>query len=138
MALVVARKMANERGLGKSLLMESAGTHAATPAQRTDPRAVAALERHGYKAARMRSTRLTASHIANHDLILAMDGQNLAAIQKISPPEHAHKLRLLLSYAPQCGRTEVPDPYHSSAQAFDLVLDLCESAISELLRNYTL
>jgi protein-tyrosine phosphatase len=135
-ALFVARKMADDRGLGKTLRCESAGTHALTPPQRTDPRTVAALSRRGYNIKPLRSSRIALNHFAEFDLLLAMDNQNMAALQKICPPEHAHKLRLLLSYAPACGRTEVPDPYHSNAQAFDLVLDLCETAVSGLLANY--
>ena len=138
MALVVAQKMANDLGVGKKLQMGSAGTHAPSPAQRTDPRAIAALERRGYSAKRLRSSRIANTHFTDADLVLAMDNQNLAALQKICPTEHAHKLRLLLSFAPECGRTEVPDPYHSNAQAFDLVLDLCEVAVGAMLRHYTL
>lgn len=138
MALVVAQKIANELGIGKKLQMGSAGTHAPALAQRTDPRAIAALERRGYNAKRQRSSRIVSSHFAEADLVLAMDNQNLAALHKICPADQAHKLRLLLSFAPECGRAEVPDPYHSNAQAFDLVLDLCETAISSLMRGYTL
>ena len=138
MALVVAQKMASDLGIGKALQMDSAGTHAPVPAQRTDPRAIAAMERRGYSPKRIRSSRITVAQIANCDLVLAMDNQNLAALHKICPAEHAHKLRLLLSFSPDCGRTEVPDPYHSNAQAFELVLDLCESATRAMLRHYTL
>jgi protein-tyrosine phosphatase len=138
MARVVAQKMAHDLGIGRKLQIDSAGTHAPSPAQRTDPRAIAALERRGYSAKRQRSSRIASSHFTDADLVLAMDNQNMAALQKICPADHTHKLRLLLSFAPECGRTEVPDPYHSNAQAFDLVLDLCEASIGALLRHYTL
>ena len=138
MALTVARKLIKERGLTRTMQVDSAGTHAPSPPQRPDPRAVATLERRGYKPERMRSQRISASHFANFDLILAMDMGNMAALSKVCPAEQAHKLRLLLSYAPETGRTEVPDPYYGNAQGFELVLDLCEASISALLKHQTL
>lgn len=137
MAMAVLRKLVAERGLTHAFHMDSAGTHASAPAQLPDPRAVAALVRRGYKPDKKRSTRITANHLAEYDLILAMDAHNLAELRKICPDAHAHKLRLFLSYAPETGRTEVPDPYYGSAAGFEIVLDLCEAAASGLLGSYT-
>lgn len=137
MALTVARTQIAKRGLVRVVLADSAGTHAPSPPQRPDPRAVAALERRGYKPERMRSNRVTASHFANFDLILAMDEQNLAALYKLCPGEHSHKLRLLLRDAPGATRTEVPDPYFGNAQGFELALDLCETGVDALLKQYS-
>jgi len=137
MALTVARQRIEERGLTLTLQAESAGTHAHTPAQPVDPRAVAALERRHYLPEPSLSKCITPSHFKKFDLVLAMDSKNLAALHSRCPIEDVKKLRLLLSFAPHTGRTDVPDPYFGSAQAFDLVLDLCEAAIDGLLRNYT-
>ena len=137
MALTVVRKLVAERGLARAFQIESAGTHAPAPAQLPDPRAVAALVRRGYKLEKKRSTRVTESHFADFDLIMAMDAENLAVMQKMCPEEHVHKLRLFLSYAPETGRTEVPDPYYGSAEGFEVVMDLCEAAASGLIGGYT-
>jgi protein-tyrosine phosphatase len=117
--------------------MDSAGTHAPTPAQLPDPRAIAVLVGRGYKPDKKRSTRIAASHFAHYDLIVAMDADNLSELQKACPADHAHKLRLFLSYAPETGRTEVPDPYYGSAEGFEVVLDLCEAAAAGLIDSYT-
>jgi len=137
MALTVARKLVAERGLARAIQIESAGTHAPAPAQLPDPRAVAALVRRGYKPEKRRSARIAASHFAGFDLIMAMDAENLAVLQKMCPEKHAHKLRLFLSYAPETGRTEVPDPYYGSAEGFEIVMDLCEAAANGLIGSYT-
>lgn len=137
MALVVTRKLVAERGLSRKLQIESAGTHAPSPAQPPDPRAVDALKRRGYKTKKSRSTRITARHFADFDLVLAMDVDNLAALLKICPAAHAHKLRLFLSYAPESGRTEVPDPYYGNVAGFEFVLDLCEAGAYGLVGSYT-
>lgn len=137
MALTVLRKLVTDRGLMHAFHMDSAGTHVSAPAQLPDPRAVAALVRRGYKPDKKRSTRITANHLAEYDLILAMDAYNLTELRKICPDAHAHKLKLFLSYAPETGRTEVPDPYYGSAAGFEIVLDLCEAAANGLLGSYT-
>lgn len=138
MALTVARKLIKERGLARTMQVDSAGTHAPLPPQRPDPRAVATLERRGYKPERMRSSRIGSKHFVDFDWVLAMDMANMAALAKVCPAEHAHKIRLLMTYAPETGRTEVPDPYYGNAQGFELVLDLCEAAINALLKHQAL
>lgn len=136
MALTVARKLVADRGLSRAFQIHSAGTHSPAPAQFPDPRAIAALVRRGYKPDKKRSTRIANSHFADFDLIVAMDADNLADLYKMCPDEHAHKLRLFLSYAPETGRTEVPDPYYGNAAGFEVVLDLCEAAANGLIGSY--
>ncbi len=138
MALTVLRKRAADQGLARTLQLESAGTHAPSPAQPPDPRGLAALVRRGYKPEKKRSTRITASHFVDFDEILAMDSDNLEALQKMCPPTLQHKLALFLTYAPDTGRAEVPDPYFGNAAGFEVVLDLCEAAATGLVARYTL
>jgi protein-tyrosine phosphatase len=137
MALTVARGLVAQRGLSRAIYLDSAGTHAPVPAQLPDPRAVSALVRRGYKPDKKRSTRIATRHFAEFDLIVAMDADNMADLRKLCPDEHAHKLILFLSYAPDTGRTEVPDPYYGSVAGFEIVLDLCEAAAQGLIDRYT-
>ena len=137
MALTVIRKLLAAHGLAREFRVESAGTHAPSPAQAPDPRAMDALVRRGYKPKKSRSTRMSVEHFSDFDLILAMDIENLAALNKMCPAEHAHKLGLFLSYAPDTGRTEVPDPYFGSVAGFEVVLDLCEAGAKGLVSRYT-
>jgi protein-tyrosine phosphatase len=136
MALTVARELVVQRGLSRAVQIDSAGTHAPVPAQFPDPRAIAALVKRGYKPEKKRSTRIATGHFAEYDLIVAMDADNLAELHKMCPAEHARKLKLFLSYAPETGRAEVPDPYYGSADGFEVVLDLCEAAAVGLIGNY--
>lgn len=54
-------------------------------------------------------------------------------LQQICPPEHLHKLSLLLSHDPEQVLDEVPDPYYGSYEGFVEVFGLIESAIVSLL-----
>ena len=135
MSRAVAEHLAADAGLGKRLEFDAAGTHAQIVGARLDPRGQAALTARRYKTVKTRSRRVTAKDFERFDLILAMDEGNLLALQRQCPPEHHHKLRLLMAYAPETGVTEVPDPYFGNAAGFERVLDLCEAGVRGLLKT---
>jgi protein-tyrosine phosphatase len=96
---------------------------------------VAALTRRGYRPAKRKSRSIADKDFAKFDLILAMDQANLQGLQKRCPPEHRHKLRLFLEFAPAAGLKEIPDPYYGPVQGFENVLDLCEAGSRGLIAH---
>jgi protein-tyrosine phosphatase len=44
-------------------------------------------------------------------------------------------VRLLLEFAPQVGRVDVPDPYYGASNGFEQVLDLVEEAAAGVLAH---
>ena len=140
MARAVAQQMARDSGRAAAFEFDSAGTQAPQAGERLDPRAKAVLSNRKYETGNARSRRVTAQDFERFDLLLAMDETILAALQRQCPPQHQNKLRLLLTFAPQLGLTEVPDPYYSNLAGFEQVLDLCEAGVKGLLtaQAYTL
>ena len=138
MACAVAQQLAREAGRGSELLFESAGTHAEQRGQRADARARSVLSGRRYAMADTRSRRVAPQDFERFDLILAMDEGNLAALREQCPPQHQHKLRLLLAFAPDSGVAEVPDPYYGNLAGFERVLDLCEAGVRGMLADPTL
>jgi len=137
MAQSVAHRLAADAGLSQQLKFDSAGTHAHHLGERPDSRAQATLTRHGYDVGRNRSRRITPHDFQHFDLILAMDGSNLADLRRLCPPEHSSKLRLFLDFAVDLNETEVPDPYYGNAQGFERVLELCEAGIKGFIKQGT-
>lgn len=150
MARAVLEKLLVQAQLAKAVRVDSAGTHASAAGERPDPRAVAALLRRGYDIGRQRARRVADQDFEHFDVILAMDAQNVDALQRICPPQYLGKLQLFLQYGDQATpsdtghvplavrMTEVPDPYYGNAQGFEKVLDLCEvgaKALVNQLRN---
>ena len=127
MAKLVLQKIVADAAQSSLWQIDSAGTHALAKGERADPRADTALKRRGYTVPKHKSRSIQPMDFENFDFLLAMDSNNLAALQRQCPARHQHKLRLLLDYAPQFGISDVPDPYYSNAQGFERVLDLCES-----------
>ena len=129
----VFRALAEEAGLADGLVIDSAGIgdwHAGDP---PDPRAQAAARSRGIDIGRQRARQVRAADFAAFDLLLAMDESNAEALRAIAPAPHAHKVRLLLDYAPELGLREVPDPYYGGDGGFAHVLDLVETAAGGLL-----
>lgn len=114
---------------------DSAGTHAYHVGQPPDPRAQRAAARRGIDLSALRARKVEPIDFERYDLVLAMDPLNAAVMQDICPPEFRSRIRLLLEFAPETGREDVPDPYYGGSNGFEYVLDLAEAASAGLL-NY--
>lgn len=132
MACAVAQQLARTQSRATQLHFDSAGTHTHS-GKRMDARAQAVLRKHQYTPPKTRSRAVTAHDFERFDLILAMDEANLASLKRQCPVSQHDKLRLLLSFAPQVGLSEVPDPYYGDLAGFERVLSLCEAAVRGLL-----
>lgn len=129
----VFRARALAAGLGDSLLIDSAGTHAYHVGASPDLRSQAFAARRGIDLSGQRARLVTARDFVRFDLVLAMDRDNLALLQAACPPEYRHKLALFMEYARHSGASEVPDPYYGGERGFDIVLDYIEDASDGLL-----
>ena len=132
MAEAVLHAKLQRAGLAALVRVESAGTHGFARGTPADPRAVAQAARRGYPL-RCRSRPLDAGDFSRHDLLLAMDRDNLATLQKRCPPAEQHRLHLLGSFDAAGGAADVVDPYYGAPDAFDRALDVIEPACDGLL-----
>lgn len=128
----VMEKLIADRHLHKLIEVDSAGTGNYHVGESPDSRASAAALNRGYDLGAQRARQVTAADFAAFDHIIAMDNSNLADLHGRCPPEYQHKLKLLLEFS-QADQNEVPDPYYSGQDGFELVLDLVEDACAALL-----
>ncbi|MDP7241188.1 MAG: low molecular weight protein-tyrosine-phosphatase [Rhodospirillales bacterium] len=131
----VFRALVEREGLGKRIAVDSAGTGAWHAGEAPDPRAQKAALRRGIDLSNIRARKAMKQDFNTFDYVLAMDLENLAALKKLCPPCEEHRLSLLLDYAPEAGRRDVPDPYYIGGQGFENVLDLIEAAARGLLAH---
>jgi protein-tyrosine phosphatase len=115
--------------------IDSAGTHAYHVGEAPDPRARRAAERRGIDLSTLRARRIAADDFTRFDLVLGMDPLNVVVMEEVCPPEFRDRIRLLLEFAPETGREDVPDPYYGGSNGFEYVLDLAESASAGLLTH---
>lgn len=135
-AEAVFRHQVKAAGLEEVIQIDSAGTGDYHIGEPPDERAQRAALQRGYdmKDLRARQVRMQDFEAFHH--ILAMDKDNLALLKRHCPPQHAHKLGLLMQHSEKFSeRGEVPDPYFGGEQGFEEVLDLVEEAGRGLLER---
>ncbi len=129
----VAETLIARRGLSSRIRVDSAGTHAYHIGEPPDPRSCRAAARRGYDLTRQRARRVDVSDFHRFDYILAMDRQNLEALERIRPRDATAKVQRLLDYSTLGIAEDVPDPYYGGAHGFEQVLDLVENAVDALI-----
>lgn len=134
-AEVVFRAVASREAPDIVLEIDSAGTAGYHVGEQPDRRTRQAAARRGYDMSALRARVVEPGDFENFDLILAMDRENLRALERRSPPQARERLRLFLDFAPETGISEVPDPYYGGANGFEDVLDLIEAASRGLVQH---
>ena len=81
---------------------------------------------------------MTAEDFYAFDRIVAMDADNLRRLREKCPePELMNKAVLLSDFLTQHPDfSSIPDPYYGTLADFDLVIELCEDACTELLQQW--
>ena len=132
------RHLLDREGLGGQVELESAGTGAWHLGSPPDPRAAAAAAERGIALAG-EARRVAPQDFEHFDLIVAMDRDNRAELERRAPDDEARgRIRLLLEFDPvsrSAGALDVPDPYLGEAgfaHTFDLVQAGCEGLMDAL------
>lgn len=115
--------------------VDSAGTHDYHVGAPPDARSIAAARRRGIDLSTLRARMISTEDFEYFDLILAMDEQNLRELQRRAGPQQQSRLRMMMDYAADAGRSAVPDPYYGGLQGFEEVLDLLEQAAAGLIHE---
>jgi len=134
-AEAVARHAIERAGLGAVITVDSAGTYGGHVGEAPDARARKAAQKRGYDLSALRARKLDASDFVDFDLLLAMDAEHLAEMQRLCPEVYRPKLQLFMKYAQRHDLDEVPDPYFGGEKGFEAVLDYCEDAVDGLLED---
>jgi len=144
-AEVVLRDRIASAGLGRRVVVESAGTggwHVGKPA---DHRAQAVLGAHGYDTEHA-ARQFDPAWFAEVDLIVGMDYNNVLDVRGMAPEQEAAvRVRILRSFDPALmhlpeddPQLEVPDPYYDDAAAFGEVLAMIEDAVDGVVDHVRL
>jgi protein-tyrosine phosphatase len=131
----VFRKLLADARLEDRVRVDSAGTTGFHEGAPPDARALKAASARGFDLGGIRARRVVPEDFEAYDLILAMDEENLAELQRAAPEEARARLRLLLEYAPAAPQTSVPDPYYGGKNGFEQVLDLVTDACAGLIED---
>jgi len=137
-AEAVMRAVVDREGLTEAIEIDSAGTGDWHVGERPDARATAAARARGVVLSGA-ARQVTTADFRDHDLILAADRRNVAALRAIAPDaDAAAKIQLLRAFDPRGAPgddLDVPDPYFGGPRGFEEVLDLVEAACEGLLEH---
>lgn len=119
-------------GWSQRFSCDSAGTGGWHEGESPDPRTIRTLSDHGIRWV-SRARKICRADFDQFDLIIAMDRSNLTDLLD-HPRANPEKIKLLLEYAADTPRDEVPDPYYGSPAGFEETYRLCLAGVQGLLQ----
>ena len=126
MADVVLSARVDEAGLAGRVSVDSCGTGDWHVGQPMDRRAAATLTAADYDPTLHRARLFEPAWLDDHDLVLAMDEQNLADVLGSTTGPDRDRVRLFRDFDPVGTGGEVPDPYYGGDAGFEEVLGMAE------------
>jgi protein-tyrosine phosphatase len=133
-AEAVFRRMAHEAGLDAPC--ESAGTGGWNAGKPPYTPSILAARRRGYEMAGFRARQVRVEDFRRFGLILGMDRANLKDLRSLRPGDGPEP-RLLMDYAPNAPRQDIPDPWYTRdfEGALDLIEEGCRGLVAALLAS---
>lgn len=122
-----------ELGLGDQFEHDSAGTSAYHAGEEPDGRSQAKALEKGVDLSFIRSRQLIMEDYYAFDYIFAMDESNYQNIMDDYPSNSEAKVEKMLDYLKDNDTRDVPDPYWSGEQGFELVYQLLDESIHNFL-----
>jgi len=130
----VFQQRVQQRDLQDRILVDSAGTGNWHIGEAPDRRTAKAASARGYQLDHLVARQVQLQDFLDFDYLLAMDRENLASLQAQRPGTSDCRIELFLDYSDRV-ENEVPDPYYSGVDGFELVLDMVEEAADRLLET---
>ncbi|QLQ09390.1 MAG: low molecular weight phosphotyrosine protein phosphatase [Nocardioidaceae bacterium] len=123
---------------GLDWTITSAGTASWHVGKPMDHRSARTLSEHGYDPSRHRAQQFDPDWYDTHDLVLAMDSDNLADLRALPGGNQAYDRATLRRYRDfdPTGAGDVPDPYYGDADGFEAVLAMVERTTDALLDRF--
>src|SRR5699024_6178917 len=120
----VFQHLVNERELQAYFEIDSAGTSAYHIGQPANQNSQRTANKYGVDLP-SKARQLKPFDIGYFDLIIAMDNQNLANINRlVSDHAHTDKIRSMREFDPRPEHGEVPDPYAGGMEGFENVYEI--------------
>lgn len=124
----VLRSLAGDR-----LAIDSAGTGRWHLGEPPCPQMIAAAARRGHDIAHLRARQITRGDFSRFDLIVGMDADNIAGIERLRPSGDTTPVRLFTDFAPETGTDHIPDAYYT--RDYEGALDLIEACAAGVMRS---
>ncbi|ANK87578.1 MULTISPECIES: low molecular weight protein-tyrosine-phosphatase [unclassified Rhizobium] len=124
--------LVNQARLRDRFTIDSAGTGGWHEGEPPDRRSIAVARRHGIDIAGQRARRIRSIDFVSVDLIVAMDRDNVAELNRITSPEA--NIQLFGDIALGTGE-DIADPYYGGPEGFELLYTKLLTGCSSLLET---
>lgn len=132
----IAKKLAEKKGLDGTIEIDSAGTLDYHTGELPDPRMIRHASRRGYILDSNARQFNPEKDFEYFDYIITMDDDNYSEITTLDKKnKYKDKVFKMVGFGNKQAVEEVPDPYYSGSDGFELVLDILEDSVSELLKK---
>ena len=129
----VARRRCAEAGLAVDVA--SCGTGHWHVGEGADSRMLRAAAAAGFDLSPHRARQLRAADLDEHDLVFAMDSDNLRGIRKFVTPHSRAEAALFLPWAGAAPPQDFPDPYYGETEGFAACVALAERGVAGLIER---
>ncbi len=117
---------------GLAVAVDSAGLGAWHIGNPPNPRGLKAALARGYDNSRQRARQVRPVEFHDFDLILAMDADNVAALERLRPAGAPDSTLAEVRLFHPSGQ-DIPDPYYGGPPDYEHALDLIEEAAGDLI-----
>ena len=131
----IMNKYLTQKNMNNHVQCDSAGTSGYHDDELPDSRMRQCASDRGFNLD-SRSRKLKKEDLDIFDYIIAMDGQNMSNIKGLIEKNHEHyqkKIHMMTHFCRNHKVKDVPDPYFSSEDGFNQVLDLLDDAVCGLI-----
>ena len=132
----IAKKFLEKKGLNGTIEIDSAGTLDYHTGEPPDPRMITHAAKRGYHLNSLARQFDPKKDFEQFDYIVTMDVENYEEIASLDKKnKYNNKIFKMVGFGSKHGLEEVPDPYYSGSDGFELVLDILEDSVGGLLKK---
>jgi low molecular weight protein-tyrosine phosphatase len=126
-----------QRGLQRSIRVDSAGTNASQLGRAADPRSQKICKREGVNLRKCRSRQVVERDFVRFDYILAMDRRTRDWLLDKCSEDYRERISLLGEWAGVADLNEIPDPYYGNMASFEMVFEMLHRSIQGFVATIT-
>ena len=131
----VFRSVLAAKGRGDGVFIDSAGTNGYHTGELPDERSIAVAGRHGIDISTQKCRQLTAGDFTRFELIVGMDRENIATIQRRRPGNATAEVGMFYELALGEAK-QIPDPYYGTSVDFERVYRMILAASKGLSTRF--